>query len=205
MTSKEQLWYLIKGVVNGSYQVNIFCDEFTRVYYFETDYEALTEHEQYMFSEMAKMAVRYSEYEEDLKIPHLYFSDEEIISKAKEIDANSRYKRKTVFIDTNCQNEDGSIKIHELIVKNMRLQHGEKVIAYQEEDWWDAEIVQKEDCWSVEILSEPKRVSKERQDGHREGFTEGRYAQSIFLLRVLQNLNYSVEEIEKVKEKLGLK
>ena len=112
---------------------------------------------------------------------------------------------KSIFIDTNWQNEDGSIKLHELIVKNMELQPGEKVIAYQEEDWWDAEIVQKEDCWSVEILSEPKRVSKERQVGHIEGRQYGIYMQSISLLRVLQNLNYSAEEIEKVKEKLGIK
>ena len=112
---------------------------------------------------------------------------------------------KSIFIDTNWQNEDGSIKLHELIVKNMDLQPGERVIAYQEEDWWDAEIVQKEDCWSVEILSEPKRVSKERQEGHTEGYMEGIYVQSMRVFRTLELLNYSKEEIERVKEKLGLK
>jgi len=31
MTEKEQLYYLINGVLDGSYQVKTFCSEFTRV------------------------------------------------------------------------------------------------------------------------------------------------------------------------------
>ncbi|MBQ8038373.1 MAG: hypothetical protein IJ274_00615 [Lachnospiraceae bacterium] len=112
---------------------------------------------------------------------------------------------KAIFVDTNYVNNNGSIKIHELIVKNMELQPGEKVVAYQEDDCWDAEVAQEDDDWSVTLLSEAKKVSKERQEGHNEGYWEGIYVQSLLILRVLHNLNYSTEEIEKIKECLGLK
>ena len=43
MTEKEQLYYLINGVLDGSYQVKTFCSEFTRVYDLEVDYEQFSE------------------------------------------------------------------------------------------------------------------------------------------------------------------
>ena len=43
MTENEQLYYLINGVLDGSYQVKTFCSEFTRVYDLEVDYEQLSE------------------------------------------------------------------------------------------------------------------------------------------------------------------
>ena len=43
MTEKEQLYYLINGVLDGSYQVKTFCSEFMRVYDLEVDYEQLSE------------------------------------------------------------------------------------------------------------------------------------------------------------------
>lgn len=55
------------------------------------------------------------------------------------------------------------------------------------------------------LNSNAKEISKERQEGHDEGFWEGYYLQSIRLIQVLQNLNYSSTEIEKIKEKLGMK
>ena len=58
MTEKEQLYYLINGVLDGSYQVKTFCSEFTRVYDLEID-------------------------EEELKIPNMFFSEESILNKAK--------------------------------------------------------------------------------------------------------------------------
>jgi len=85
MTVKEQLWYLINGVVDGSYEVKIFCDEFERIYNFETDKAQLTEQEKREFEELFRMAARFSVFEEDLKIPNMYFSGEEILAKAKEV------------------------------------------------------------------------------------------------------------------------
>jgi len=85
MTAREQLWYLINGVIDGSYEVKIFCDEFERIYNFETDKAQLTEQEKREFEELFRMAARFSVFEEDLKIPNMYFSGEEILAKAKEV------------------------------------------------------------------------------------------------------------------------
>lgn len=85
MTAREQLWYLINGVVDGSYEVKIFCDEFYRIYNFETDKTQLTVQEKSEFEELFEMAARFSEFEEDLKIPNMYFSGEEILAKVKEV------------------------------------------------------------------------------------------------------------------------
>ena len=112
---------------------------------------------------------------------------------------------KAIFIDTNFVNDNGNLKIHEFMVNNMELQNGERVIAYQEEDCWEAEIVHEDKEWSVKLLSDAKEVSKERQTGQEEGFWHGYYVQSMRLLRVLQSLNYSLEEINKIKDKLDIK
>ena len=48
--------------------------------------------------------------------------------------------------------------------------HEEKVIAYQDADSWDAEIVYADHKWGVVLLSDAKEISRERQEGYREGF-----------------------------------
>ncbi len=83
MTEKEQLYYLINGVLDGSYQVKIFCSEFTRIYDLEVDYEQLSELENKEFGDLCEMAGRFSDDEEELKIPNMFFSEESILNKAK--------------------------------------------------------------------------------------------------------------------------
>lgn len=85
MTAREQLWYLIQGVLDGSYEIKTFCDEFYRIYNFETDKAELTEQEKSEFEEMFEMVARFSGFEEDLKIPNMYFSAEEILTKVRNI------------------------------------------------------------------------------------------------------------------------
>lgn len=85
MTAREQLWYLIHGVLDGSYEIKTFCDEFYRIYNFETDKAELTEQEKSEFEEMFEMVARFSDFEEDLKIPNMYFSAEEILTKVRNI------------------------------------------------------------------------------------------------------------------------
>lgn len=111
---------------------------------------------------------------------------------------------KSVFIDTNFVNDNGTLKINEFMIANLRLQNGEQVIAYQEEDYWEAEIVYEDNVWSVKLLSDAKNLNRERQIGHVEGFQQGCLVQSMKLFQTLQSLDYSAEEIEKVKQKLGL-
>ena len=85
MTAREPLWYLINGVVDGASEVTVFCDEFYRIYNFETDKTQLTEKENKAFDELFHMVARFSEFEEDLKLPNMYFGKEEILAKAKEV------------------------------------------------------------------------------------------------------------------------
>ena len=45
MTEKEQLWYLIDGLLQNEYDIVTFCDEFTRIYDLELDYDVLNSKE----------------------------------------------------------------------------------------------------------------------------------------------------------------
>ena len=86
MNEKEQLYYLIDGLLNGNYNIKDFCDEFTRIYNLEIDYDVLSSAEYKCFSELSQMAARFSEYDEDLKIPNVYCSEDEIRDKTKNIE-----------------------------------------------------------------------------------------------------------------------
>ena len=83
MTEKEQLWYLIRGVFKGAYDIKTFCSEFTRVYDLEVDYEQLSELENKEFGDLCEMAGRFSDDEKELKIPNMFFSEESILNKAQ--------------------------------------------------------------------------------------------------------------------------
>ena len=112
---------------------------------------------------------------------------------------------KSILIDTNFVNDNGTLKINEFMIANLGLQNGEHVLAYQEEDFWEAEIVYEDNGWGVKLLSDAKNLSKERRIGQVEGFRQGCLVQSMRLLQAMQSLDYSAEEIEKMKQKLGLK
>lgn len=60
-TARCNNWYfyytrnnLINGVLDGSYQVKIFCSEFTRIYDLEVDYEQLSELENKEFGDLCE-------------------------------------------------------------------------------------------------------------------------------------------------------
>ena len=85
MKHKEQLWYLIEGVLNGAYDVQIFCDEFTRIYDLEIDYDELSQKEKTIYGELSEMAGRFSNTEEKLGGVNVYFNEKEILDKVKEV------------------------------------------------------------------------------------------------------------------------
>lgn len=85
MTDREQLWHLIDGLGNAKYDISTFCDEFTRIYDLEVDYDTLSVKENEEFGELCVMAGRFSDDEEDLKIPNVYFSEQSIREKAIKI------------------------------------------------------------------------------------------------------------------------
>ncbi len=109
---------------------------------------------------------------------------------------------KKVFIDTNLRTKNNTILIGNFIADNMELQAGERVIAYQDADSWEAEIVYENGEWGVVLLSDAKEISKERQEGHEEGFWQGYYVQSMQLLTALKELNLPEKDVEAIKEKL---
>lgn len=111
---------------------------------------------------------------------------------------------KKVFIDTNLRTKNNTILIGNFIADNMELQAGERVIAYQDADSWEAEIVYENGEWGVVLLSDAKEISKERQEGHEEGFWQGYYVQSMQLLTALKELNLPEKDVEAIKGKLGL-
>ena len=45
MTGREKLMYLINGLLEGEYDISVFCDEFSRIFDLEMDYKELTEEE----------------------------------------------------------------------------------------------------------------------------------------------------------------
>ena len=85
MSDREQLWYLINGLLKGAYSPSTFCNEFSRIYDFETDYEHLSLLERKNFAELSEMVSRFSDDADELKIPNMYFSENEIIEKVKSI------------------------------------------------------------------------------------------------------------------------
>lgn len=85
MTEKESLWYLIKGLLSGEYIIKTFCSEFTRIYNLEIDYNDLSEEENYEFGDLCEMAGRFSDDKDELKIPNMYFNENEIKEKARYI------------------------------------------------------------------------------------------------------------------------
>lgn len=85
MSTKEQLWYLINGLLDGSYEIKTFCSEFVRIYNLETDYRLLSADENCKFNDLCEMAERFSDDEDELKIPNMYFSEEKIMKRAEHI------------------------------------------------------------------------------------------------------------------------
>ncbi|MDO4477328.1 MAG: hypothetical protein Q4B93_05185 [Clostridia bacterium] len=85
MREKEKLWKLINGFLDGYYDVKTFCEEFNRVYDLEINYNQLTREENEEFGDLCEMAGRFSDDKNELKIPHMYFSEKEILCKVKKI------------------------------------------------------------------------------------------------------------------------
>lgn len=113
-------------------------------------------------------------------------------------------KMKTIFIDTNMINEDGSYFIPDIIIRKRGYLVGDIVTAYQDTDAWKAKIVNTNGTWGVELLSEAEQISDDRYEGHQEGFAEGVLVQNLNIIRVLQDQDVPANIIEAVKRKLDM-
>ena len=78
MSVKEQLYYLIKHVKLGNYDINTFCDMFTNLVNLEMCKEEFSEKETAVFNELNKYTSRFSPFEEDLKLPNVFYDEIEI-------------------------------------------------------------------------------------------------------------------------------
>lgn len=85
MTDKEKIYYLLTEFKKGNYDTNTFCDQFTVIYDTEVDYDKLSKIENELFSELSTITARFSPYEEDLKIPNVYYSEQEVKYKVEEV------------------------------------------------------------------------------------------------------------------------
>jgi len=82
---KEQLQYLIDGVLKGTYDVPTFCDEFERIYTFEEGYEQLSKKERDLYRELCKVAGRFSSVAVELEGVNVYYNEQDVLDKVKEV------------------------------------------------------------------------------------------------------------------------
>ena len=78
MKEKQQLLYLINGLLDNTYDIKTFCEEFTRIYDLELDYDTLSKQEESLLGEICIMSARFSNDPEELHIPNMYYSEEQI-------------------------------------------------------------------------------------------------------------------------------
>ena len=90
MTNREKLWFLIDALLEHKIRIDKFCDDFNRIYNLEIDYSELSKEEHNLFRELNITAGRFSQYEEDLKITNVYYSEEEVRSEAAQVRKNLR-------------------------------------------------------------------------------------------------------------------
>ena len=115
--------------------------------------------------------------------------------------------KKFVFFDTNsrCGDADAEIyRVHELEVKREKLTEGDLVLAYMENEEWDARIVRCGNQWGLVLLSEAREISNERYEGHMEGFQYGTLVEKLRTLRVLEGLGLPGNVLEEAKRRLEL-
>ncbi|MBV1214014.1 hypothetical protein J0N64_03480 [Listeria monocytogenes] len=78
MTKKEQLYFLLNGLVNGEIEINTFTNQFMKIFDLEIDYDELSKEEYTILGNVSDMVARFSDSVEDLKLPNVYYSEKQI-------------------------------------------------------------------------------------------------------------------------------
>ena len=78
MTKKQELYYLLNAFKRGEYEISTFCKVFEDIFYPDVPKSELSVYELEKFEDMAKIIVRFTPYEEDLKLPNVYYNEEEV-------------------------------------------------------------------------------------------------------------------------------
>lgn len=86
MTKREELYYLLKFYKKGEYDIETFCDELTRILYYESGaINELQGGERDSFEALGNIAIRFSPYKNDHKMAPGAYSSEEEVHKAIEV------------------------------------------------------------------------------------------------------------------------
>ena len=84
MQQNEGLYYLIAGFLSDWCDIELFCDEFYKMYDLESQYCATNKAEEQALKELDMMAGRFSEFDEDFKkAPNVFFKEGEIRQRQK--------------------------------------------------------------------------------------------------------------------------
>ena len=79
MDKRQQLYYLLNGFVKGSYDIVSFCKAFEEIFYPDIPQGELTLFELKRFEALGDIVVRFSPFDEDLKMyPDIYKSGKEV-------------------------------------------------------------------------------------------------------------------------------
>ena len=95
MTDAEKLWQLVEDLLFDKCDINTFCEEFAKLYNLETDYRTLSKDERSNFMDLCEIAARFSDDENDLALPNVYFGEKQIRDRAQEIYQSLKRGEKT--------------------------------------------------------------------------------------------------------------
>ena len=98
---KRRIYQLIHMFLSKKITATTFCDEFYYAYDLELNYSTLSELEEAAFSDLSKVADRFSEFEEDHKTsPGVFYTEEDLIKATNQADERLKEeKTKLSFIE----------------------------------------------------------------------------------------------------------
>lgn len=84
-TEKEQLYTLLTELKSNKIDINQFTNKFLKIFDLEIDYDELTQEEYRLMGEVSDMSARFSDSSEDLKLPNVYYSEDQIRAEVDKV------------------------------------------------------------------------------------------------------------------------
>jgi hypothetical protein len=104
-SDKRRIYQLIDMYLAQKINEAAFCADFIPSYDLELDYDTLTDEEHLVFSELGKIAGRFSGFEEDIrKYPGVYYTKEEL--RQKIIETKEKLKKYFEELKNNGNSSD---------------------------------------------------------------------------------------------------
>lgn len=83
MTPRKKLYFILENYINKKYSTEYFCDQMYELFDLEVDSNELTKLEYDSFKGLSEVTSRFSPFDEDLKKYDCYYSEEQVMNKAK--------------------------------------------------------------------------------------------------------------------------